>query len=202
VKADHTAFQADLPNTRSNYTDGKSSPLLFLDGDEDCPMGDSSFGSHITNDGPTQLVEKVKARRIPDFAIFRLPLQPLKRNFPLPSAIVENKPIGLPDIEDSTPEGFRVQLAMNETMEQVREQLECLFEEYPLVSGQPDPLPMVYQMIMVGGWFRIEEVTRDTWKNFPLRQIKATHMFEGDEEKTISRVLLEFWPKLCFPESG
>jgi len=165
-------------------------------------MGDSSFGSHVTNDGPTGLVEKVEAHRIPDFAIFRLPLQPLKRTFPLPSAIVENKPIGLPDIDDSLPEDFRVQLAMDQTMEQAKEQLECLFEEYPLVPGQPDPLPKVYQMIMVGGWFRIEEVTRDTWKNFPLRQIKATHMFEGDEEKTISRALLEFWPKLRFPGSA
>jgi len=173
-------------------------------------MGDSSFGSHLTNDGPlTEFLEKVEAHRIPDFAIFRLPLQSSIRKPPLPSAIVENKPMELlqtmgdtTDTQDFRDERFRAELVMGETVNQAREQLECFFEEYPLTPGEPDPLPKVYHMIIVGGWFHIEEVARDTWKEFPIRDIKPIYMFQGDADKTISSELLECWPELRFQESS
>jgi hypothetical protein len=173
-------------------------------------MADASFGSGGTNDG-RGYPEEEEAHRIPDFAIFRLPLQKsIRKTPPLPSALIENKSIrleGLPinafmmdlmaDDDESKRDRFAVALLMSETIEQAREQLECLFQEYPLIPGEPDTLSKVYFMIIVGGWFHIEEVTRDNWKNFPANnEISATYMFEGDGDKTISRELLELWPKL------
>ena len=173
-------------------------------------MADSSFGSGVTNDGSKGYLEEEEAHRIPDFAIFRLPLQTSIKKTPLPTALIENKPIRLGDLginaftmnvmaddEESKRDKFAVELLMSETVEQAREQLECLFDEYPLISGEPDTLPKIYYMIIVGGWFLIEEVTRDNWKNFPTNnEVSATYMFEDDGAKAISRKLLKLWPKL------
>jgi hypothetical protein len=106
------------------------------------------------------------------------------------------------DAQNLAAEKFAAEFVMAQTMVQAREQLECFFEEYPLIPGQRDPFPKVYHMIIVGGWFRIEEVDRDTWKEFPVKETVPTYMFQGDADKTISSELLEFWPKLRFQESS
>lgn len=177
-------------------------------------MADTSFGSHVTDDGPkTAFLEKEEAHRIPDFGIFRLFLKPSTKWIPpLPSAVVENKPLRIPgpkgifmkdSEENSDPMAdYMVEIIMDETFHQAREQLECLFEEYPLTPGQPDPLPEVYHMIIVGGWFRIEAVTRESWKEFPASDLEPSYMFEGDGDKKINSKLLKFWPKLRYQKSS
>lgn len=165
-------------------------------------MGDISFGSSVTNDGSANdLSETVAGYRTPDFTIFRYLFElSTQRAPPLPSALVENKPLELDDILGTlkSPEkkdtASSVLVIMDRTTAQAREQLECLFEEYPLSPGEPDPLPKVYHFIIAGGWYRMHEVTRDNWHQLS-ESGNPTYIFEGE---SINRGLMEFWPNLRF----
>ncbi|KIM35019.1 hypothetical protein M413DRAFT_14791 [Hebeloma cylindrosporum] len=184
-----------LPNTRSNQATVLSPPLLFQDDDDsDCPMADLSFESSVTSEGSANdFSEVVEGYRVPDFTIFRYVFGNSKSP-PLPSALVENKPLDI-DRARGVLEQDTALLIMDRTTAQAREQLECLFREYPLGPGGPDPLPKVYHIIIAGGWYRIHEVTRNNWHQLPNKGGNPTYMFAGE---SVNPELLEFWPALRF----
>ncbi|KAF8965943.1 hypothetical protein BDZ97DRAFT_1756951 [Flammula alnicola] len=186
--------------------------LVALDEGEDCPMADASFGSHITRDGGAATEESVDRFRIPDFTIYRYMLQFSGRPI-LPTGIIENKPLGDITLDNSfldmlDAEGAlaairlrdqkSARLAMDRTIIQARQQLECLFSEYPQVAGRPDPLPKVYHLIIVGGWYRIHEITRQNVAdiNAWLADNDSPHYIFNDTNDGLNPDLLEFWPKL------